>query len=572
MTDSLSIAIAQLDPTVGDIAGNLGRLKDAWHEAAAAGADLVVASELFVAGYPPEDLVLKPAFVGACEAAVKNFAKTVKKGPAVLLGTPWRQDGKLYNAAALLSEGKIAALRFKHDLPNYGVFDEKRVFAAGPSPGPVVLKGVRLGVMICEDMWSPDATETLGESGAELLIVINGSPYESDKLGERLKLAQERVRETGLPLLYVNQVGGQDELVFDGASFALDETGALSVQAPEWLNALVPTRWRRSGNGWTVEHGVVAPRGDERVAIYHAMMLGLRDYVRKNRFPGVVLGLSGGIDSALTAAVAVDALGADRVHCVMMPSPYTSKESLEDAAAVAEFLGCELREIAIGPAMQAYRAMLAPAFAGAAADITEENLQARIRGMCLMALSNKFGWMVVSTGNKSEMSVGYATLYGDMCGGFSVLKDVYKMTVFALSRWRNERRMPGMLGPSGRVMPERVITKPPTAELKHNQTDQDTLPPYQELDDILECLVENEMPLAAIVARGHQEETVRAVRRMLDRAEYKRRQAPPGVKITRRAFGRDRRYPIVNAFTEASDAPSVDAAPAPRAPTPVPSS
>jgi len=571
MTDSLVIAIAQLDPTVGDIAGNLGRLKDAWHEAQLAGADLVVASELFVAGYPPEDLILKPAFVVACEAAVKDFAKAIKRGPAVLLGTPWRQDGKLYNAAVLLAEGKVAALRFKHDLPNYGVFDEKRVFAAGPSPGPVVLKGVRLGVMVCEDMWNADATETLSESGAELLIVINGSPYESDKLGERLKLAQERVKESGLPLLYVNQVGGQDELVFDGASFALDASGDLCVQAPEWLNALVPTRWQRKGKGWVVAPGVVAPRGEKLVDIYHALMLGLRDYVRKNNFPGVVLGLSGGIDSALTAAIAVDALGADRVHCVMMPSPYTSKESLEDAAAVAEFLGCELREIDIGAAMEAYRSMLAPSFTGKAPDITEENLQARIRGMCLMALSNKFGWMVVSTGNKSEMSVGYATLYGDMCGGFSVLKDVYKMTVFALAGWRNERRLPGMLGPSGKVMPERVITKPPTAELKHNQTDQDTLPPYAVLDDILECLVENEMPLAAIVARGHAEETVRAVRRMLDRAEYKRRQAPPGVKITRRAFGRDRRYPIVNAFVEASAAPRADETPTPRAPTPVPS-
>jgi NAD+ synthase len=572
MTDSLVIAIAQLDPTVGDIAGNLGRLKDAWHEAQVAGADLVVASELFVAGYPPEDLVLKPAFVTACEAAVKDFAKAIKSGPAVLLGTPWRQDGKLYNAAVLLTEGKVAAMRFKHELPNYGVFDEKRVFAAGPSPGPVVLKDVRLGVMVCEDMWTPDATETLSESGAELLIVINGSPYESDKLGERLKFAQERVKESGLPLLYVNQVGGQDELVFDGASFALDASGDVRVEAPEWLNALVPTRWQRKGKGWVVAPGVVAPRGEKLVDIYHALMLGLRDYVRKNNFQGVVLGLSGGIDSALTAAIAVDALGADRVHCVMMPSPYTSKESLEDAAEVAEFLGCELREIDIGAAMEAYRVMLAPSFTGKAHDITEENLQARIRGMCLMALSNKFGWMVVSTGNKSEMSVGYATLYGDMCGGFSVLKDVYKMTVFALGRWRNQRRLPGMLGPSGQVMPERVITKPPTAELKHNQTDQDTLPPYAVLDDILECLVENEMPQAAIVARGHPEETVRAVRRMLDRAEYKRRQAPPGVKITRRAFGRDRRYPIVNAFVEASASPSADETPAPRAPTPVPSS
>jgi len=573
MTDSVSIAIAQLDPTVGDIAGNLHRLKDAWQEAKAAHADLVVASELFVAGYPPEDLVLKPAFVDACEAAVREFARAAKDGPAVLLGTPWRQDGKLYNAAALLTGGEVAALRFKHDLPNYGVFDEKRVFAAGPCPGPMVLNGVRLGVMVCEDMWYPDATETLGESGAELLIVVNGSPYESDKLGERLKLAQERVKETGLPLLYVNQVGGQDELVFDGASFALDAAGALQVQAPEWLNALVLTRWRRQGKGWNVEPGVVTPRGETLAAIYHAMVLGLSDYVRKNGFNGVVLGLSGGIDSALTAAVAVDALGADRVHCVMMPSPYTSKASLEDAAEVAEFLGCELRNINIGPAMEAYRQMLEPSFVGTNADITEENIQARIRGMSLMALSNKFGWMVVSTGNKSEMSVGYSTLYGDMCGGFSVLKDVYKMTVFALARWRNERRLPGMLGPMGPVMPERVIEKPPSAELKPNQTDQDTLPPYKDLDDILECLVENEMPLSAIIARGHKEETVRRVRRMLDRAEYKRRQAPPGVKLTRRAFGRDRRYPIVNAFEEASDARGkADASPAPRAPTPAPSS
>ena len=574
MTDSLIVAIAQLDPTVGDIAGNLGRLDDAWREAKEAGADLVVASELFVAGYPPEDLVLKPAFVAACEAAVKDFARQVKDGPAVLLGTPWRQDGKLYNAAALLAGGAVAALRFKHDLPNYGVFDEKRVFAAGPCPGPMVLKGVRLGVMVCEDMWTADAAETLGESGAELMIVINGSPYESDKLGERLSLAQERVTETGLPLLYVNQVGGQDELVFDGASFVLDAAGALTVQAPEWLNALVLTRWRREAKGWRPEPGVVAPRGETLASIYHAMVLGLADYVRKNGFPGIVLGLSGGIDSALTAAVAVDALGADRVHCVMMPSPYTSKPSLEDAAAVAELLGCELRSIDIGPAMEAYRDMLAPSFVGTKPDITEENLQARIRGMSLMALSNKFGWMVVSTGNKSEMSVGYSTLYGDMCGGFSVLKDVYKMTVFALARFRNARRLPGMLGPAGPVMPERVITKPPSAELKPDQTDQDTLPPYEELDAILECLVENEMPVSEIVARGHAEATVRLVRRMLDRAEYKRRQAPPGVKITRRAFGRDRRYPIVNAFTEIGPLPSDVAEPGetPRAPAPAPSS
>lgn len=573
MTDSLVIALAQLDPTVGDIQGNLGRLKDAWREAKAMDADLVVATELFVTGYPPEDLVLKPAFVAACATAITAFAREVKDGPAVLLGTPWRQDGKLYNAAALLASGEIAALRFKHELPNYGVFDEKRVFAAGPCPGPIAFKGVRLGVMVCEDMWFMDSAETLQESGAELIITINGSPYESDKLGQRLLLARERVKETGLPLLYVNQVGGQDELVFDGASFALDASGDVRVAAPEWLPALVPTRWRRDGKGWVVESGIMAERGDNLASIYHAMVLVLRDYVRKNGFPGIVLGLSGGIDSALTAAVAVDALGADRVHCVMMPSPYTSKESIADAAEVAELLGCEIRSIDIGVAMEAFAAMLAPSFAGRAPDITEENIQARLRGITLMALSNKFGWMVVSTGNKSEMSVGYSTLYGDMCGGFSVLKDVYKMTVFALSRFRNERRLPGMLGPMGRVIPERVITKPPSAELKPNQKDEDSLPPYAVLDDVLECLIEHEMTVGDVVARGHKEETVRTVWRMIDRAEYKRRQAPPGVKITRRAFGRDRRYPITNAFQEPVPAPREVAEPGetPRAPTPAPS-
>jgi NAD+ synthase len=572
MTDSLAISIAQLDPVVGDIAGNLAKLKRALIEAFGQGADLVVASELYVSGYPPEDLVLKPAFVSACMGAVQEFAQLTANGPAVLLGSPWAQDGKLYNAVLLLADGKVASLRFKHELPNYGVFDEKRVFAAGPSPGPVAFKGVRLGVMICEDMWFPACAETLAESGAELLIVVNGSPYEHDKLGERVALAVTRIKETGLPLLYVNQVCGQDELVFDGASFALDADCVLRVQAPSWREALLPTRWKRGKKGWTIEPGMLEkpPEGPEN--IYHAMVLGLRDYVRKNGFPGVVIGLSGGIDSALTAAVAVDALGSDKVHCVMMPSPYTSAESLEDAAEVAQLLGCELRQIEITPAMKAFEAMLKASFKGQAADTTEENIQARARGIALMALSNKFGWMVVSTGNKSEMSVGYATLYGDMCGGFSVLKDVYKTAVFELSRWRNQHRPDAFLGPLGRVMPERVITKPPTAELKPNQTDQDTLPPYATLDGILECLIEREMKVEDIVAKGYDAETVRRVWRMLDRAEYKRRQAPPGVKITRRAFGRDRRYPIVNAFhQEAGTRPEFDPTEAPKAPTPQPS-
>jgi NAD+ synthase len=571
MTDRLTIVLAQLDPTVGDIESNLAKFAKARTEAAAMGADLIVSTELYLAGYPPEDLVLKPAFAGACEAAVIRFSKEMGPGPAVILGTPWRQDGRLYNAAALLDDGRVAALRFKHELPNYGVFDEKRVFAQGPAPGPIVVKGVRIGLMICEDMWTPDATEALAESGAELLLVINGSPYERDKRDERVALAVMRVTETRLPLAYVNQICGQDELVFDGGSFVLDARGELRVQAPDWREALVKTVWQRGAEGvWRPDKGVMAPPTEEPGAIYRAMVLGLGDYVRKNKFPGVVLGLSGGIDSALSAAIAVDALGADKVHCVMMPSRYTSRDSLDDAAEVARLLDIDLRTIDIEPAIAAFGGMLSTSFAGREPDITEENLQSRARGLALMALSNKFGWMVLSTGNKSEMSVGYATLYGDMCGGFAVLKDVYKMTVFALSRWRNEYRPEGLLGPRGRVMPDRVITKPPTAELKANQTDQDTLPPYDQLDDVLECLVEHEMPVAEIVARGHDEDTVRRVWRMLDRAEYKRRQAPPGVKITRRAFGRDRRYPITNGFQDRLSGPTLGNEPGetPRAPTP----
>jgi len=552
--DHLAIAIAQLDPTVGDIAHNLRQLQAAHAEAARQGADLVVATELGVSGYQPEDLVLKPAFVEACEAAVQELAEATRSGPGMIVGSPWSQDGKVYNAAILLEGGRVASVRFKHELPNYGVFDEKRVFAAGPAPGPMAFRGVRLGVMVCEDMWFPDVAETLQESGAELLIVINGSPFESDKRDQRLSLAVARIKETGLPLLYVNQVCGQDEVVYDGASFALDADCELRAQAPDWREVVLTTQWRRAGERWTIDQGAVEAPSEGLDAIYQALVLGLKDYVEKNRFPGVVFGLSGGIDSALTAAIAVDALGPEKVHAVMMPSPYTSGESLEDAEAVAKLLGIDYRTIGIEPAMAAFAGMMKDSFAGRDADITEENVQSRARGITLMALSNKFGWMVVSTGNKSEMSVGYATLYGDMCGGYAVLKDVYKMTVFALSRWRNQMRPTGSRGPEGRVMPERVITKPPSAELKPDQRDEDSLPPYAVLDDILECLVEHEMPVDAIVARGHDEATVRRVWQMLDRAEYKRRQAPPGVKITRRAFGRDRRYPITNRFQGAAPA------------------
>ena len=558
MTDRLKIALAQLNPVVGDVAGNLRRLREARAEAASLGADLMVASELVLCGYPPEDLVLKAHFLEEVEAALDALAlETADGGPALLIGAPWREDrsrqealrGHVFNAAFLLADGEVAAVRCKHELPNYGVFDEVRVFKPGPLPGPVNFKGVRLGVMVCEDMWVEDVAECLEESAAELLVVINGSPFEWDKYDERMQLAVARVVETGLPLVYVNQVGGQDELVFDGGSFVLNADRALAAQMPAFETGVALTDWQRGDDDiWHCEGSQMTPLEEGLEPIYRALILGLRDYVGKNGFPGVVIGLSGGIDSALSAAIATDALGPEQVRCVMMPSPYTSRESLEDAAECAGLLGLQLDEVSIEPAMQAFETMLRPLFDSLPPDTTEENIQARARGILLMALSNKFGHMVLSTGNKSEMSVGYATLYGDMCGGYNVLKDVYKTMVYKLSQWRNQALPKGALGPAGRVIPERIITKAPSAELKPDQTDQDSLPPYEALDDILSCLIEGEVPVEGIVARGHERATVNRVWRMLENAEYKRRQAPPGVKITRRAFGRDRRYPIVNAF------------------------
>jgi NAD+ synthase len=548
--DRLVIAVAQLNPTVGDIRGNVAKLLAARETATAQGADLLVTPELFLAGYPPEDLVLKPDFVTACAAALADLAKvTAAGGPALLVGAPWQDEAALRNAALLLDRGEIQAIRYKHDLPNYGVFDEKRVFVAGKPPGPIAFRGVRLGVMVCEDMWQPDVTETLEETGAQLLIVLNGSPFETAKPDQRMQLAVRRVTESGLALLYVNQVGGQDDLVFDGASFALDRRCRLRLQAPSFAEAVIATEWRLDENDrWVPQPASLAKPEEGLEAIWQAMMLGLRDYVAKNRFPGIVLGLSGGIDSALAAAIAADALGPDRVHAVMLPSRYTSPESLEDAEATASMLGIDYRSIDIEPAIAAFDHMLGPHFVGAHADITEENLQSRARGVALMALSNKFGWMVLATGNKSEMAVGYATLYGDMCGGYAVLKDIYKTTVFELARWRNAHHPSGALGPAGPVMPVRVIDKPPTAELRANQTDQDSLPPYPVLDAILEGLIEREAPVETLVAEGHDRATVHAIWRLLDRAEYKRRQSPPGVKVTARGFGRDRRYPITNGF------------------------
>ena len=552
MTDTLTIALAQLNPVMGDIPGNLSLARKARAEAASAGADLILFSELYITGYPPEDLILKPAFQQDAMAAVEVLAKdTGDGGPAVLIGSPWVKDGALYNAVAFLDAGVVQATTAKADLPNYGVFDEKRVFASGPMPGPFAIRGVRIGVPICEDIWASDPVECLSETGAEILLVPNGSPFDALKRDHRLNVAVARVVESALPLVYLNQVGGQDELVFDGASFVLNADCRLVAQLPSWEETLAITRWRREASGWICAEGPLAETDDLNAALYQAMMLGLKDYVNKNRFPGVVLGLSGGIDSALSAAVAVDALGASRVRCVMMPSRYTSRDSLEDAEACAKLLGAQLDTVHIEPPVNAFGEILKPVFAGRTPDITEENIQSRIRGLILMAISNKFGPMVLTTGNKSEMSVGYATLYGDMAGGYNVLKDLYKTKVFELSRWRNQMLPKNALGPTGRVMPERVISKAPTAELRANQTDQDSLPPYDILDGILECLVEGEMAFEDVVAKGYNPATVKRVEQLLYVAEYKRRQAAPGVKLSARNFGRDRRYPITNAFRDA---------------------
>jgi len=551
MMDRLRIALAQLNPTMGDVAGNLARARKARAQAAEGGADVILFSELFIVGYPPEDLVLKPSLQRAAREAVEALAAdTANGGPAVLMGAPWVDDGKLYNAFLLLEAGKVAAHTYKHDLPNYGVFDEKRVFTPGPMPGPFNIRGVRIGVPICEDIWTPDVVECLAETGGEILLVPNGSPFEAGKEDVRLNLVAARVTEAGKPLVYLNQVGGQDELVFDGASLVANADRSLAWALPAWREMVAITDWRREGETWVCAPGERWAGEERSQSVYHAMMLGLRDYVNKNRFPGVVLGLSGGIDSALSAAVAVDALGADRVRCVMLPSRYTSQESLDDAAACAKLLGCPYETIPIETAVAAFDETLAAAFAGRAPDTTEENIQSRIRGVILMALSNKFGPMVLTTGNKSEMSVGYATLYGDMCGGYNVLKDVYKMEVFRLARWRNQLRPHGGMGPEGRVIPENIITRPPSAELRADQTDQDSLPPYETLDGILECLVELEMSFEDVVAKGYEPATIRRIENLLYVAEYKRRQAPPGVKIGPRNFGRDRRYPITNAFRD----------------------
>src|SRR3954468_19098021 len=557
--DQFAITLAQLNPAVGDVEGNAAKARAARAQASAYGADLVLFPELFIAGYPPEDLVLKPAFQAACRAAIETLAReTADGGPAMLIGSPWVEDGKLYNACALLDGGRIAALRYKANLPNYGVFDEKRLFARGPAAGPVTVRGIRVGVPVCEDVWLEESedyenvVECLAETGAEIIVVPNGSPYARDKNDIRLSVAVARVTESGLPLVYLNQVGGQDELVFDGASFALNADLSVAAQLPAFVEDITTLRWTRVEGGWRCS-GPVAPLLDGDQGDYAACVLGLRDYVRKTGFPGVLLGISGGIDSALCAAIAVDALGADKVRGVMLPFRFTAQVSLDDAAKLASGLGIRYEVLPIAPAVNGFEQILSGVFAGMPRDITEENLQARARGTLLMAISNKTGAMVVTTGNKSEMSVGYATLYGDTNGGFNPIKDIYKTEVFRLSSLRNSWKPDGALGPSGEVIPPDIIRRPPTAELRENQTDQDSLPPYDILDAILERLVEREEPLASIVAAGFDREVVARSDRLLNSAEYKRRQAAPGVKVTQKNFGRDRRYPITNRFRETGE-------------------
>ena len=553
MTDTLRITLAQLNQSVGDLAGNAAQMLSVRERARAAGSDLVLYPELQLIGYPPEDLVLKPALAERAAAELEKLAKvTADGGPAMLVGSVFVIDGALHNGVALLDGGKVEAIRIKHELPNYGTFDEMRVFTPGELPEPIAFRGVLIGVPICEDIWHPDVCRHLADFGAEILLCPNGSPYEIDKDTLRIDgVAKRRAVETGLPLAYLNRVGGQDELVFDGASFVINGDGQLAVQMKDWEEQEITTTWRATDAGWICDAGEIAPLADHPEDIYCAMVLALRDYVDRNRFPGVVLGLSGGIDSAICAAIAADALGPERVWTVMLPSRFTSQLSLDLATDCAKMIGCRYDTIPIQPAVEGFDAMLEASFADTQVDLTEENMQSRIRGVTLMALSNKFGPMLLTTGNKSEMSVGYATIYGDMAGGYNPLKDAYKMTVFAISKWRNRHKPKIGLGPDGPVMPDGIITRPPSAELRPDQKDEDSLPPYPVLDGILLGLVEHEKSVDQLVAEGFERDTVARIERLLNLAEYKRRQAPPGVKLGSRNFGRDRRYPITHAFRSA---------------------
>ncbi|HWD07813.1 MAG TPA: NAD+ synthase [Actinomycetota bacterium] len=549
---TIRVALAQINPTVGDLRANTARAGSAIAAARAAGADLVALPELAITGYPPEDLVLRPAFVGDNLAALSALAATAT-GIAAVVGFVDRDGDRLYNAAALLAEGRVQAVYHKHQLPNYGVFDEKRYFTAGEAIVVSQAAGVRFGITVCEDLWDPDGPHVAcAAAGAQLIVNINGSPYERGKGGARQELLATRARELGVGFAYVNTIGGQDELVFDGQSLAVAADGTLIARGVQFAEDLVVFDYtpgdytpgdytpRDYTPGGPPEAAVLAREMEPAEEVYSALVLGVGDYLRKNGFrAGACIGLSGGIDSSLTAAIAADALGPEAVLGVLEPSEFTSAESIDYAEALAAMLGIATVTLPIGDVQEAFLKALSPVFAGTEWGLPEENLQARIRGTILMAISNKSGRIVLSTGNKSELSTGYATLYGDMAGGFAVLKDVPKTLVYELSRWRNRRRA---------VIPEEVLARPPTAELRHNQLDSDSLPPYEILDPILEAYVEDDRSQEEIVALGFPAETVWRVVQLVDRAEYKRRQAPPGVKITRRAFGRDRRPPITNQY------------------------
>lgn len=538
----MKIAIAQINCIVGDISGNSAKILSFAAQAKQAGASLLVTPELALSGYPPEDLLLREDFNHACAVALKSIAETSLHqlgGMALLVGHPVMQDGSCYNAASLIENGEIKATYHKQILPNYSVFDEVRYFTPGHTPLVFTHGGVRFGVLICADVWESSPAMKAKQAGAEILIALNASPFHIDKQTQRYEVARQRVKETDLALIYANMVGGQDELVFDGASFVLNRVGNLTQQLPEYQESLALIELQDA-------HPLAAekfPNLSLEPSVYKALSLGLKDYVEKNRFPGVVLGLSGGIDSALTLAIAVDALGADKVRVVMMPSEFTADMSIEDAYQMAKNLGVKYSELPIKALYEHFRETLAPEFSGLPFDATEENLQARIRGMLLMALSNKFGSIVLTTGNKSEMAVGYSTLYGDMAGGFSLLKDVPKTLVYKLAEYRNG------LSP---IIPQRIITRAPSAELRPDQTDQDSLPPYAVLDAIMEAYVEHDCSRDEIIAMGYHEQDVHRVLNLIDRNEYKRRQAPIGVRITHRGFGKDRRYPITSRFNFAS--------------------
>ncbi|APE45528.1 NAD+ synthase [Sulfitobacter alexandrii] len=552
MADRFRITLGQLNPTVGDLAGNAALAAQAWSEGKAANADLVALPEMFIAGYNAQDLVMKRAFQLDVMTHVERLAKECADGPALAIGAPWAEGAELFNAYLILKNGKIASRVLKHNLPNETVFDEVRVFDSGPLGGPYAVGNTRVGSPICEDAWHPEVSETLAETGAEFLLVPNGSPYYRGKLDTRMNMMVARVIETGLPLIYLNMVGGQDDQVFDGASFALNPGGKLAMQMPAFDAQVHHVDLERGPDGWRVLEQPLASLPDAWEQDYRVMVQALRDYMGKTGFKKVLLGLSGGIDSAIVATIAVDALGAENVRCVMLPSEYTSQASLDDAEAVAKALGCRYDYVPIKEGRQAITNTLAPLFEGRDPDLTEENIQSRLRGLLLMALSNKFGEMLLTTGNKSEVAVGYATIYGDMAGGYNPIKDLYKTRVFETCRWRNANHRDWMMGPEGAVIPESIITKPPSAELREDQKDSDSLPDYPELDAILNILVDQDGSVADCVAAGFEREVAKKVEHLIYISEYKRFQSAPGPRLTKGAFWLDRRYPIVNRWRDPS--------------------